>query len=98
SIIHLQATTPAMKAARKPAASASKCIPPTSSPPSSFASKNILAVAPKIKGKTMRKENLAALDLSFPKRMEVDIVEPERERPGNSAAKPCAIPMRKESL
>ena len=37
---------------------------------------------PKIRGTTIRKENLAAFSLSIPSRTAVDIVAPEREIPG----------------
>ena len=44
-----------------------------------------LAIFPKIKGMTIKNENLAALVLSFPNKTDVEIVAPEREIPGNIA-------------
>jgi hypothetical protein len=50
-----------------------------------------LAIFPKIKGTTIRKENLAALFLSIPNKTEVEIVAPDLEIPG-SIATACAKP------
>src|SRR5690606_5612385 len=99
SIIHLQAKSPDIKAAKNPTKSGinSKSAR-VDVEPSSRASKYIFNVAPKISGSTIKNEKRAALDLSSPKRMEVEIVLPEREIPGNKAAKACAIPMMNESL
>ena len=41
-----------------------------------------LPIFPKIKGTTIRKENLAAFSRSIPNKTEVEIVAPEREMPG----------------
>ena len=51
-----------------------------------------LAILPKIRGTTIRKENRAAFSLSIPSKTEVDIVAPERETPGNIAMA-CEIPI-----
>lgn len=57
-------------------------------------SKRSFAIFPKIKGTTIKKENLAALDLSTPKITEAEIVAPDLEIPGRIAIA-CAIPMKK---
>src|SRR5690606_8973313 len=97
SIIHLQANNPDKNAAKNPIKRGrnSTFIEVAVS---SEASKYILAVAPKIKGSTIKNENLAAFDLSSPNKMEVEMVEPERDIPGSRAAKACAIPIMNESL
>lgn len=41
-----------------------------------------LRIAPKITGITIKKENFAASFLSFPKKIDVQIVEPDLEIPG----------------
>ena len=59
--------------------------------------KKSLAIFPKIKGTTIKKENRAAFSLSIPKSTAVDIVAPEREIPGRIAIA-CEIPIRIAAL
>ena len=44
-----------------------------------------LAILPKIKGTTIKKENLAAFFLSIPRSTEVEIVAPDLDIPGKIA-------------
>src|SRR5690606_8337813 len=97
SIIHLQANNPDKKAAIKPTNKGKKSKLKLVDP-SAFASKYIFAVAPKIKGNTIKKEKRAAFDLSLPNKIEVEMVDPDLEIPGSNAAKACAIPIIIESL
>jgi hypothetical protein len=80
-IISLQAKSPVKKAARKPTDNSPTLIVDNkkSSLIISF------AIFPKIKGTTIRKENLAAFDLSIPNNTEVAIVAPDLDMPGKIA-------------
>lgn len=77
----LQANNPVKKAARKPTDNSPTFIEEDkkSSLIMSF------AILPKIKGTTIKKENLAAFDLSIPNNTEVAIVAPDLDIPGKIA-------------
>ena len=81
--IQLQAIYPEIKAARKPTTSANIEIPLSEGkkPPYIMSRK----ASPKIGTNTIKKENLATLSLLFPSRIPVAMVEPERDKPGNTA-------------
>ena len=51
-----------------------------------------LAIFPKIKGTTIKNENLAAFSLSIPNKTEVEIVAPDLDIPGKIAIA-CEIPI-----
>lgn len=81
-----------MKAAKEPKARDSQRIFPNGEDPSGK-SMAILTDAPNIRGSTIKKENRVASGFSLPNRIDVQMVAPERESPGNNAANPCARPM-----
>ena len=81
-IIHVQATKPAINAAKKPPTRETVEISLTDEVPCLKRSIVFNSAAPKIGGSTIRNENLAAFDLSTPRNRAVVIVAPEREIPG----------------
>ena len=95
-IIHLQAMHPLTKAATKPTMRGSVSISPNASSPLTALSTSRSA-SPRMGGMTMRNENCASFSFLLPSKMPVAIVEPERERPGSTAAA-CAKPMMKASF
>src|SRR5690606_14848118 len=85
AIIIRQATIPEIREAVKATNSISgSCCTAISPDFGSFSS--ILALAPRMSGNTIKKEKLAAFSLLIPKAKDVAMVDPERERPGRSAA------------
>ena len=86
--IHVQAIKPEINAAIKPSPSVVKFADSEKRSPLTRS----FPIFPKIKGTTIKKENRAALLLSFPNNTEVDIVAPLLEIPG-SIAMACEIPM-----
>src|SRR5690606_26323584 len=98
SIIHLQANNPDKKAATNPQNRGKISKDISAVPVVDEASKYSLAAAPIIKGNTIKNEKRAALDLSSPNIIDVEMVEPEREIPGKMAATAWAKPMINESL
>jgi hypothetical protein len=87
-IIHLQAISPVIKAAIKPAINGIKdALSAAISPP-----KISFAILPNIRGTTIKKENRAAFSLSIPSNTEVEIVAPDLDIPG-SIAIAWAIPI-----
>jgi len=88
-IIQVQANSPVRKAAIKPSSKPQKsfCAVALISP-----LKMSLAILPKIKGTTIKKEKRAARSRSMCNSTEVEIVAPERDTPGRIAIA-CAMPM-----
>ena len=80
-IIHVQANKPEIKAATNPNPIAKLFSDENVKSPLNIS----LAIFPKIKGITIRKEKRAALVLSLPNNTEVEIVAPLLEIPGNIA-------------
>ena len=56
--------------------------------------KKLLAILPKMRGMTIKKENLAAFSLSIPKSTAVAMVAPLLEIPGKIATA-CMLPIQK---
>ena len=89
--INLHANTPVIKDDKKPISKIQKLISLLNILPDKMS----LRIAPKITGITIKKENFAASFLSFPKKIDVQIVEPDLEIPG-IIAKAWAIPIIRE--
>ena len=86
--INLQAKIPVINEDRNPKNSTEILI----SFPSISPDKISFNIAPNITGITIKKENLAASFLLFPKKIEVQIVAPDLEIPGITA-NACDIPI-----
>ena len=84
-IIHLQATQPEIKAAKKPIISAPILISALAAEAFFTISIPESSASPKIGGITMRKENCASVSFLFHKISPVAMVLPERDNPGMTA-------------
>lgn len=82
-IITLQANKPDKKAATKPAIKAVDDMPDASGANSPFI--KLKNDCPKIGIKTIKKENFAISSLLFPSNNPVEIVVPDRDKPGKTA-------------